>query len=54
MLSWVTGVCHHRGAIWVSKLTFNVLPKVVEVHDLVVFEFLLIELHLLVMDLLLA
>jgi len=39
-------------AIGVTQTTLNILPKIMEVHDLVVLKLVLIDTHLLVVDLL--
>ena len=54
MLLGVVRVDDHRGPISISEASLNILPEVVEVHDLVVVELFLVEVHLLLVDLLLT
>ena len=51
MLLGVIWVLNENSAFWVVQPTLNILPDVMEVHDLVVFKLILIGSHLLLMDL---
>ena len=54
MLLGVVWVHDHSSPIGVGKASLHILPEVVEVHNLVVVELLLVEVHLLLIDLFLA
>lgn len=50
MLDWVVRVFDEGCTIWVRQSPLNILPQVMEVHNLVVFKLLLVETHLLGCD----